>query len=282
MPKSLKNTFYYDRLDWKSLGYSALPTLTEDAEFGNNPEFSLWWRIQEIMEQAKLGDFTHVSELIDLHHQSQDVILRSRCIRILGDVGTRLCFERIIDELDVGTNLLPWDVVNYCNSLYMWGALSVTPVILEQYERSGMTSTTEMLPLYLSLILENNEWGLISEEPERSEIKSYHDLVITRYVELKNRFSRDDVLVVNAEVFGVKSYAKLFLRFISGGFDHSFATHLRRRFEASTGIECSGFFKEKKFQPLIAASIIEDFLSSPQAKRYEDGVRYFFGHRIPD
>jgi hypothetical protein len=56
----------------------------------------------------------------------------------------------------------------------------------------------------------------------------------------------------------------------------------RRRFEASTGIDCSGFYKDRNFQPLTAAAILEDFLESPEVARYEEGVRYFFGHRIPE
>ena len=52
--------------------------------------------------------------------------------------------------------------------------------------------------------------------------------------------------------------------------------------EASTGIDCSGFYQEEKPQPLTAAAIIEDFLESSESQHYEKGVRYFFGHRIPD
>lgn len=280
--RNINNTFYYDRLDWKSLGYSTLPTSVEDTEFRNDREFALWCRLQEVLEQAKLGDFSHVNELLELHHQASDAVYQSRCIRVLGDVGTRACFTKAIEELDRGTCLGPWDVVNYCNSLYTWGALSTVPVILNQYERAGVSSTTEMLPLYLSLILENDEWGPLSEEPEKTGMANYRHLVMTRYTELKNRFGGDDVLIVNAEPYGVVSFAKLILRFVSGNFDHSLAAHLRRRFEASTGINSSDFFKGRKFQPLVAAAIVEEFLESPQAQKYEEGVRYFFGHRIPD
>ena len=40
--------------------------------------------------------------------------------------------------------------------------------------------------------------------------------------------------------------------------------------------------KEGVIQPLATAAILEEFLESPEAAKYEDGVRYFFGHRIPD
>ncbi|NVB40421.1 hypothetical protein G6O69_21455 [Pseudenhygromyxa sp. WMMC2535] len=59
---------------------------------------------------------------------------------------------------------------------------------------------------------------------------------------------------------------------------------VRRRFEAATGIDCRAMFDPKvkgRWRPLQAAAIAERFLASPEAERYEDGVRYFFGHRIP-
>ena len=44
-----------------------------------------------------------------------------------------------------------------------------------------------------------------------------------------------------------------------------------------------GFYgKAGKLQPLSAAAIVEEFLESRESEKYEDGVRYFFGHRIPD
>ncbi|MEZ4271726.1 MAG: hypothetical protein R3C68_09935 [Myxococcota bacterium] len=56
----------------------------------------------------------------------------------------------------------------------------------------------------------------------------------------------------------------------------------RHKFEVATGIDCSEMFYERMPQPLVAAKIVEEFLESPDVDKYEDGVRYFFGHRIPD
>jgi hypothetical protein len=35
-------------------------------------------------------------------------------------------------------------------------------------------------------------------------------------------------------------------------------------------------------QRLQMAATLEDFLRSDPSARYEPGIRYFFGHRIPD
>jgi hypothetical protein len=45
-----------------------------------------------------------------------------------------------------------------------------------------------------------------------------------------------------------------------------------------------GFWRldDYKLDPLAAAAILEDMLESGELERFEPGVRYFFGHRIPD
>ena len=53
-------------------------------------------------------------------------------------------------------------------------------------------------------------------------------------------------------------------------------------FEASTGVDCSGFFdKDSTLQYLPATAIMETFLESDDLNRFQPGQRYFFGHPIP-
>jgi hypothetical protein len=53
--------------------------------------------------------------------------------------------------------------------------------------------------------------------------------------------------------------------------------------EANTGLDCRGFYdRDFMLRPLAAAAIVEDFVESGEANKYLPGVRYFFGHRIPD
>jgi hypothetical protein len=57
----------------------------------------------------------------------------------------------------------------------------------------------------------------------------------------------------------------------------------RMLFEAMSGVDCRAFFnKHGSVQRLAAAAILEEFLESGDADKYEPGVRYFFGRRIPD
>jgi hypothetical protein len=68
-------------------------------------------------------------------------------------------------------------------------------------------------------------------------------------------------------------------------------TWLREEFEPATGIDYSSIFvgptiRLSIYGPTIstddAVQITESFLASPEAERYEAGVRYFFEHRVPE
>ena len=52
--------------------------------------------------------------------------------------------------------------------------------------------------------------------------------------------------------------------------------------EPATGTDCSAIFAGSKASPLAAADLAERFLDSGAAEGYQPGVRYFFGHPIPD
>ncbi len=95
---------------------------------------------------------------------------------------------------------------------------------------------------------------------------------MNRYQALVEKFGDDQLLVLRGEKFGVVSLAKQILDRACRPF---FRNDLSRRFLASTGINGAQFYKNGVFQPLTTVAIVEEFLESTEAERYEDGVRYF-------
>jgi hypothetical protein len=67
----------------------------------------------------------------------------------------------------------------------------------------------------------------------------------------------------------------------SGAEGTSWMEWARMCFEASTGTDCSGFYEDYSLQRLAAMAVLEDFLESASAARFEIGTRYFFGHPVP-
>ena len=275
-------TFYSNALDWKTLGYFAVPTPADDPDLLKNPDAELWLRLEQIVGHAKSGNFDDMPELLDLYAEARTAVFQYVCSRVLGDAGTPACFKRMVTELEEDHSMDRNKVLHYCNSLQIQGQLSIVLIILDWYKILRTQQDTLIIPLSLSLLLEEGEWGPIAEEPEIEDLGSYCDMVKERYNELVQQLKTDRVFVFNGKPWGVIPFARLILhRVAHPEFDHTYDTYFRRRFEASTGINCTSFFRKKRFQPLAAAQIVEEFLENPSATEYEDGVRYFFGHRIP-
>ncbi len=136
------------------------------------------------------------------------------------------------------------------------------------------------MTMHLSSLLEEGEWGPLVEEPEIEELDNYAEKVMAHYYKQKEIFSSDRVFVFNGKPWGVIPFSNLVLhRAANPKFDHTFEFELRRRFEASTGINCNAFFRKGIFRPLAVAAIVEFFLEGEDAKRYKDGNRYFFGQK---
>ena len=130
----------------------------------------------------------------------------------------------------------------------------------------------------LSTILDPD--GLLPLPDEFESIDGYCGMVDRTWKELADRFGTTDLYIWLGEPTSVRRMAKVI---IAKAREPYFSFEIRHKFEASTGINCSAFYKaDQSFQPLSAAAIAEDFLNSPRAAQFVDGMRYFFGHPLPD
>ncbi len=214
--------------------------------------------------------------VIPLCLQTEDPVLGQLASYLLGDAGTFSCFQTIIEELCAAEN--PGIILDFCRALHFRGMLSDVPIILQAYERISMFNDADIIPVWLSNLLEPED-DVLSEPEKFDDVKDYSAAVMDRYRQLSNDFGTDQVLVFREGRFGVVGQAKYILRRVGEPFVRG---ELRHRFEASTGVNCSSFYKKGVIQPLAAAALLEEFLESPEAEKYEEGVRYFFGHRIPE
>ena len=98
-----------------------------------------------------------------------------------------------------------------------------------------------------------------------------------RFVE---KFGTDRITLWRGDVFSVGQPARDFLEGDNARIRGDLFVY-RHKFEANTGIDCSDFFVDLKRQYLSMQATLEDFLESGPDTRFDPGVRYFFGHRIP-
>lgn len=268
-----------EMVDWEGRGYFAYPdagTMLPKREGGQLPQEGDYFRWLDALRRAKLGDFSALPGLIELGSGDTHPVNRRLCAELLGDAGpastvdtlaTRLASEEVDLELT-----LAWGA-----ALTRRGKLADIPIVLAAFERVAAISDAEILPVHLSGCLETG-YELCDHQAYDS-LDSYRHAVLNRCAELADRFGTDQVCVDGGEPLRVIGLAQRILRRLR---EPCFPFELRRRFECATGIDCSSFYHERMFRPMQASALLEAFLQESQANGFESGVRYFFGHRIPD
>lgn len=273
-------------VNWEGRGYFAYPDVIDMQRDGNRPsrpKAALYPQWIETLRRAKLGDFSHIPALVAMVSSDTDPISLSLCKALLGDAGATTTIDAIALKLANGEPntasgepdfevTLVWSSI-----LSRRGKLADMPHILAAYARFAEIRDADILPCYLCDCLETS--ALLSAPEDFDSLDSYRAAVTARCAELSDRFGTDQVLLHEGEPLSVTGLAERILRRLREPY---FPYDLRRRFECATGIDCSSFYENGFFKPMQAAALIQDFLESPQSRQFEDGVRYFFGHRIPD
>jgi hypothetical protein len=214
--------------------------------------------------------------------RSEDALLRSACADLLGDAGPSSLLERLIEafgEKVLGKEDFSFQV-GVCQAYHQSMLLWTVPVMLDIYLRSTVRTETGAIRIFLSRLLEP-EFGEIADAtiPDGE----YRDLVLDAYEATREQFGTDRVPVLYGQLFSVRELAeRLYDNVVRAEGDSIAILRQRHFFEAATGTDCSGFYQDEELQPLNAAAILEDFLENKEPDKYEPGIRYFFGHRIPD
>lgn len=280
-PKFLQGCFL-----WQRLGYTYAekppPELLSPAALRNeNP----WLVLAAVLERAKRGDFDSLPLLFQRMRALDNSLFWNACVILLGQAGPRKLLQQALSEFDKEIHTNDISIIKSVSfllhgSLLLW----TVPVMLDLFQRVAdrnrafIRDQVIIIPYLFSEIVEEKEGEIFSaslpDEP-------YRQLVLNRCSALAQTFGTDQVAVWRGKLFSVKSLAEQLLEDLAGG---QVANVMGERgiFEASTGIDCSSFYKDRQLQPLAAATIVEAFLEDGDADKFQPGVRYFFGHRIPD
>jgi hypothetical protein len=263
-------------VDWEGQGYFAYPATIAPAPVGQLPEAGHYAQWIEALRRAKLGDFSWGPALVELASGETHPVNRRLCAELLGDAGSTSTIDAIACRLaseEVGFEL----TLSWASVLTRRGKLADIPIVLSAFERVAEISDAEIVPVQISDCLET-EYAL-ADHQEYDSLDDYRQAVLKRCEELAAKFGTDQVLVEGGAKLSVIDLAK---RIVQRLREPYFPSQLRRRFECATGIDCSSFYQDRVLKPLQASALLEEFLESPLSTRFEDGVRYFFGHRIPD
>ena len=266
----------YIRLDWTERGYFFDSTQLASC----SPR---WRRWGEILTACRAGNFSSTPELLELLQPRTEDVLSRACGVLLGDAGSSAAMQRVASFVRTSfASCQPFGLDNalvITDALSTDGSLDFAGEILEAFEWNLAGEDSAIIALHLSRMLEPR-WDFIAESPrDKREFGAYRELVLDRVAELKKNCGATTHMLMAAPADPRTTARMLLDNLGSSDFEEAAQVQLRRRFEATTGIDCSAFFTEGVFQPLTAAVILEEFLCSPVT--YEAGAKYFFGHRVP-
>ncbi|NMO20361.1 hypothetical protein HPC49_31635 [Pyxidicoccus fallax] len=263
------------RRRWTNKGYHAYPLMEVDRTL---PDHQKWLDLDMLVAAAKKGDFRRVTELPTRVAAADDWVRRGDYVALLGDAGDSKTLARVRDEILPACSDSVMRFV-YAEALCYWGSLSAVPGLIEQYRKYHFSEDAWSIAEWMSRLMEEKP-GVLNDFPTEDDeegAETYCRVARSRYEELKGLLGTDDVVVFRGNVVGVDNICQ---RMLDDLRDKQFHEEMRHKFEAWTGVDCSGFYQHEVLQPLSAAAIIEDFLDSPERARYRDGERYFFGHRL--
>jgi hypothetical protein len=266
------------RMYWDARGYHAFP-LTDQDRLDDPETFPAWQAFDQLLESAKMGRFHEVEMLIDWHNESEDWVIRGAFVKLLGDAGQGRVLRDLLANVYPTCDIV--DQYDYGEAFVNWTSLSAIPALIELYSADSESQDAKFIPLRLSRLLEA-EPGPIGDFPRNGSsaaVAGYHGIVMDKYEELCRTFGTRDAYVFRGGKLHVTSVAECILRDLQ---KQQFNQEMRHKFEAMTGIDCSGFYVDRQLQPLAAAAIVEEFLDSGAGDKYEPGVRYFFGYPIPE
>ena len=256
-------------IDWEDRGYFGCP---DSLPPGTDDPWNHWIIA---FHRAKLGDFTYVPVLRQVLLESEDWLLVTTCSDLLGDAGTDASLDLLFKAAQEAPDFPRAREIG--RALYLRGRLSDVPALVSVYEKFSDVRDADIIPVWIADLLEAEE-GWLSEPTHFEDVEYYREAVLEAYQRLADDFGSNQVYVFRGKLFGVTALAQHLRVRMRQPFPRSV---LRQKFEASTGIDCSSFYRRGELKPLAAAAIVEDFLESAAVATYEDGVRYFFGHAIP-
>jgi hypothetical protein len=278
IPDFLANgSFAWDRLDYEWSESPPIDLLSAKALASSDP----WIRLAAAVEHAKHGDHSGISKLGGLIHLEPPAALLTRAVLdVIGTAGTTADLKMLAAAMTDSDYLAK----ESCRAASCAGELWLIQHMIEAWRRVRSFSDRETMRMRIASILEDWDGPIVSSIIETDD--EFVELVQQRVHQLQG----DGAKVNTAFLLGRPSnptwLAKYMLALTRSDIDRHTLTSmfylLRHQFEASTGIAWSAFFKQGVLQPLSAAAILEEYTVSSDPSRFDEGVRYFFGHRIPD
>lgn len=277
-PGFLQDSFYWKGRGYHYCGCAPAEVMSPDGWKKDDR----WMALAAILEQAKHGDYSHVSQLRKwIVDPDCDPTLVSACLGLTADAGLDTDLDFLAELILEGPTYLR---IEACLAAQWSGVLWLIPFMVEAWRTFARRADRAAVEANLSNLLDP-----IENEPEffdsgLNEIE-YKAAVDSRLSELQNAYGSDRCSIsggmpvdMNKQVWVMRK--SLVPSGTDEWIDWSNFLIWRRKFEVYSGVDCSSFYgKNGDFQPLNAAAVLDRYMASPL--QFEVGKRYFFGNLVP-
>jgi hypothetical protein len=258
--------------------------------------------ICSVLAHAQQGRFEPCSRLLELLVAHDDADVWGSCATLLSFAAPRSILRQLVplaERLQVERKTdapLQWIGETLARSHEPW----TVPVVLRLFERIRAYDRYMALPVHLSLLLEPEpaevdagprrlrapdepDWY---EPPPAWDVLDYIRKVERRHTEVIAMLPNpDSSCVFDGELLSLRRVAaRALIRVNESRESQLRIAEARMLLEAYTGEDFRGFYDadQNQLRPLAASARLEAFLQSVSPDRFAPGVRYFFGHRIPE
>lgn len=257
-----------------------------------------------ILAHAQEGNFGPVRRILDLMRRNDDWLVWYGCSKLLAHAAPQSVLHEMLElfsaDISERAHTGKWMALILGSSGCLWAAPEMLRMFyLHPPPRTLREITGQWyIPDYLSLLLEprparigdgpavveppkDPDWPSWYEPDPTYDDDGYREEVMQRYQGLCARVAdREKSAVCKGEIFSLRYLAQSLAAELPERPDHIYAddeTWLDT-LEAYTGLDMTSHPQTAK-EALIR---VEQVLQYPALDTFEPGIRYFFGHRIPD
>ncbi|TIP02851.1 MAG: hypothetical protein E5X76_23100 [Mesorhizobium sp.] len=301
VPEFMARTF-----DWREDGFHFAGTppagLMSPAALSNsNP----WIVLAAVVERAKHGDHSQVPLLSRYYEEHATDRLAQVALMLTGDIGRERDLQLLAGALSSAD---PLTRVYAAQGAALAGRAWLVPPMLEAWDAADTVDEHAMIGARIADLLEEPGGELIEhadifpfknvdrfleENPSFRKAESqlrilaegeaaFPRLVEAQYAKVTKQVNDDAAFLWRGSRWSMRNFVDRFLAELDREVPLSLP-NLRHRFEAYTGLDCTGFFYVDGDPDLIGmAAVLDDFLESGTIGQYAVARRHFFGHPIPD
>lgn len=245
------------------------------------------------LARAQRGDFSAVGRVVERMETSDDGSFWVDCAALLAHAAP----SSVLRALHLRHHAAQGPIREWVAEILLTsGLLWSVPAALRMYLDAGAKERLFSTPGNLSMLLETTPGAIFEgpkllprdeddppwyDPPPRYALADYEALVLDRHRALSASHGQE-VAFFEGDALALPAIAQRAWARVHRGEDVEEVARARMVLEAATGRSLAAMYDDGLLRRDRALAALEHLIEKGELERYDPGVRYFFGHRIPD